>query len=1018
METTQDRIKEFLTSTYTLKGLNKERNEIASEVTKITIKEYPEKVLYTMYYTIFENDKEILKDKLDFDFPTSQYAYKAHKTQITIARIHKIVNVYKDGVSANTIYINFEKNEISFGNFLVFTDIEQGIEIIDKRKITDEQFQLYVERRLKLINREEYKNIYNQRRWDALPKMSKEWVLDEINNLKVNPRTVAKLNYLLKRDDVPNRINKAFLMAMKAVYDQKRDEITPLDVFFIDFDEELLKYLKKNLLTIKIRNLDMLVSKKNLYGTLIQTYIRKYLAGQQGTMRNMQQTQDTNPISEITQGRRVYFVNKDSIDEKIPVNINNMMGVIDPIFSSEQQSNVTNRFTNAISFKDGEMYIKVYTPKFEEKEIPIAEYMNNPILTYENIDYRTLTVKKNKDDAYQCYLYGDYVVRHLKDIKYYRHMDSLVSPATARLFGINKTYVGRGLYAGLHQTQNVTTVGATRTMIDTGSDTYAYDNTLSHIRAEYDGIIVGYEDHIVIIQTKDGDRIAQKVKDDYVESTNHSFMHYVPRFKIGDVVKKNDVLFSYNTFDDKGGLKMSVPALVMVGTYHSMENNDSFVISKSFAEKLGCEEEEHIDIVLYPDKYELQINDITSDVYEKIGLPKIGDTVIRDDILFKYGIKIDTDEGNVYKALRGRDLIKPKVYFVPYAIQSGTIRKIEIFKMSKNYSEKYEKYLKAIEDDCYRAQKAYFGKKFDEEKEQFEDLDAECVIRIKIAYVRMPTSGLKIAMHNGNKGTISKILNDDMMPRTKDNRRIDLIISSLAMVPRMLGGQAYMLYLGKLAVKLYERIKKDEIDDNMLLALKFLFPKERVINPQSILKKYGYEWGNSGFLRFQFAPYDNSINEDDLVMLQELTKIPAREYLWDAIDNVWIRNKVEVGYGDVSVLYMMASKKFKVTPTKLYTPTTSGYGAIRGLKHGQQAKQYGAGGYSYDYEKEGQSMSETINALASHGAVEEYKTLLRDRGINPTPEIVSSFDQMMLRLTTNFSQENTDNVDFLSLINR
>lgn len=1002
MSITQENIKNFLTTCYTLQGISKDKETINCNVGKINIIDYPEKIVYSMNYEILVNNKQFLKDKIDFEFPTNQFAYKAHKTQITIARIHKIVNVYKDGVSANTIYIDFSKNEISFGNFLVFTDIDQGIEIIDSRKITDEQYEKYVERRLKLVNKEDYKNVYNKKRWDELPKMSKQWVLDEINNLKVNPKTVAKLNYLLKRNDVPHRINKQFLQAMISVYNEKRDEITPLDIFFIDFDEELLKYLKKNLLTIKIRNLDMLTSNKNIYNTIVQTYIRKYLAGQEGTVRNMQQTQDTNPLSEITQGRRVYFVKGDSIENKIPVNINNMMGVLDPIFSSEQQSNVVNRFTNAISFIDGEMHIKVYDKNFEEKIIPIEEYMNNPVLTYEHIDYRTLKVKKNKEDAYNCYLYGDYVIRHLKDIPYYRHMDSLVCPATARIFGINKTYVGRGMYGGLHQIQNVKTIGASKSIIDTGADKYAYENTMSHIRSSVDGKIIDYKDNIVTIETKDGEKVSQLLENNYLESMNHSFMKYVPRFKIGDTIKKNDVLFSLNVFDDEGNLTMSVPTHIAVMTYHSLENNDSFVVSRSYAKKLGCEEEEVIDIVLYKDMYKFDINEITNDVYEKIGLPKIGETVYKDNILFKYGIKVNSNEGSIYTALSGKEYYKPKIYYVPFAIESGTVTSIEIIKYQK-YSEPYEKYLKDIEDDHYKNQKELLNKIKIKDKDAFEDLGAECVIRIHISYIRQPTSGTKLSVgRTGNKGTISKILEDEQMPKTKDGKIIDLIISPLAIIPRMLGGQAYLLYLGKLAFKLYERLSKNKIDGGTIEALKFLYPLEKIISPSRILSKYG---DKLGFLRFKFAPYENSINEEDLNKLQEWTKIPIREQLYDSLDNTWIRNKVEVGYADVDLLYMMASKKFKVSPTKVYETSTSGYGAIRGIKHGQQAKQYGSGTYSYDFEKEGQSLSETLGAIASHGAVDEYKELLRSRGINPTSEITSAFDQMMIRLSVHFSNK-------------
>lgn len=987
-----EQIKQYLLNLYQREVSNKMGDLISCKILNIETHEFPEKNSFILYYKIYENKKEILSDNISIDLPKSSYSYKEHKTNITIARIKKIISFYKNAISANMVYINFEKNELKLGNFIVFNDINIAKSIIDTKTITDEQFENNIKRVFQENKKLTYKNKYNLERWNALPEFTKEWVIEEIKNYIIYPRTSLKIKYLLKRES-SKKLDLKFINDLEEIYEKKLDIITPIDIDFIDFDGELLKYLKNNSYNITIRIIDKLQSTKNIYSNILQTYIKKYLNGLEGSVRNLQESQDTNPLSVVLQGRKIYFLkeNFESASDKESINIDNFYGIIDASHTAEKQPLINNKLTNAISFKDSQMYIKVYDPLFKEKEITIDEYIQKPILTYDMIDYRRKKVILQKDNLYNVYYLGEYTKKPLEEIPYYRHEDSIVSPSSARIPFNDKGYVGRNMYGQIQQGQSMVTLNSEPTIIDTGADYYVFDNFPGHIRSPESGEIINFKNDIVTIRTKKDEEVNIDLKEEYTETMTHNFNKYVPRFKIGDFVNKNDILFSYNAFTDDGKLQLSTPAFIAVMTFYSKENNDSFVVSKSFAKKLGCEEQYICEIELKSDKYKLDINPLGKDIYEKLNLPKPGLVLEQKDKIFSYGEYIgkEFEEGYIYSKLKKdhSPLIKLKTIYLPFEIRGGKVSKIEIIPL-KSYPEIYKKEFEELEKECYQYKKEKLGKNFRIEKEEYKDTDAEVIIKIYIDYIRQLVPSAKLSFLNGNKGTVSEILDDSLMPRTSEGKVIDLIISPLSIVPRMLGSQIYMLYLNKLAYKVYDRLKKKDIDSDLRKALKILFPNETNFNPSHILQNYSY----NNHLRFKFYPYDASITEEGLLNLMKLCKVNGKDKIYLPTEKVWVRNLVDTGYLDTMLLYLSGDKKFTVTPSILYNSySTTGYGKIRGYKE----KNKNAYGNSY-----GANIGEAIPAMQGYGADDELKTLLKNHNIDLRPEINAAFDQIMVRLVT------------------
>ena len=988
LDTTKD-IKDFLTKVYTISNHydNKNKDTYSSVVTKVEFHEYPEKPVFIVHYEIYKNQKLLKKSKLEILYPNSAYAYKKNKIEVTVARIDKVIKIYKNGIAANLIYINIETNEVTIGNFLVIKDIDFAKKLLDTRKLSKEDFEKYIERKITLKSKIEYYNEYNKKRFEELPELTEKWVLDEIKKIPINEKVFCKMKVVLKKENINPSLNAEFINNLLEIYKKKLDPITPLDIKHIDFDKELLNYLIRNKQTI-IAGIHAHIEKGELYENTITAFIKKHLTGQKNTIQNMQQAQNTTPLTELIQGSKVYFIDSHdtSMGEKIPVNMDNMMGIIDPVHTHEAKANVDNKFTNAISFTDGEMFIKVFDKNFVELTIPITEYMTSAVMTYEHIDYRIKKIIKTNDDVYNCYLFGEYTLRHIKEIKYLRHQDSLVSKSTQLIPFINKTYVGRQMYGALQYGQSVPTKSSNVSIISTGNEKNIYNETTSHIKAPVSGTIINYKDDVVIIQSDDGEEHKIEVKL-YKETMNHSFNKYIPRFKIGEHVEKDQNLFTFNTFKEDGSIALTTPTLTMIGTYYSMENNDSSVVSESYAKKLMHEEQDVIDIVLYKDRYKLKINEYGKDIFEKLGLPKIGTKIKQNEELFSYGVIEDTEESDIYNKITNKKLIKTKIFYVPFEIYEGTITKIEFLGL-KPINNEYTKYFKELDSACFSYKRSLLGKSYKPNSEEFKDSPAEAVIRIYVEYWRNLTAGSKLSLLNGNKNTVSNILPDNQMPKLKDGRIVDLVISPLAEIPRMLGSQPYYLYLGKIAFDLHKKLEKGEFNNDIKDALEYLYPMEKVIDPQKILKKYG----SNGYLRFTFPPYDTTLTEEKLLWLLEKSGLNQKEKVYDPIGKVWIRGLVDVGYLDVMLLHIMASKKLKITPTVVYTDSARGYGNLRGISGEIDGMKYGETG------EFGQSISETGTALTSHGAIDEYKTLLRSRNVDPSTEIIAAFDQLLMRL--------------------
>lgn len=238
--------------------------------------------------------------------------------------------------------------------------------------------------------------------------------------------------------------------------------------------------------------------------------------------------------------------------------------------------------------------------------------------------------------------------------------------------------------------------------------------------------------------------------------------------KPGDRVSKGSLLAASNYTDDNGTLAMGLNARVGLVPYKGYSMDDAIVISEGFAKRLRSEKTATFSQslsdgiktgrghfrALFPDKFNTrQLEAVDDD-----GVVKPGTVVQPGDPLIL--------------------ATRPKVL---------SSRAGEIGKLSKAMS--------AVRGD---ASTVWEG------KEEAEVVD---VARTKDGYKVLvrgesPTrEGDKVTFRSGQKGTVSRIIPDEHMPRTVDGQPLEVLLNPLGLPSRANVSLLYELLVGKIAAK-------------------------------------------------------------------------------------------------------------------------------------------------------------------------------------------------------------------------
>ena len=665
-----------------------------------------------------------------------------------------------------------------------------------------------------------------------------------------------------------------------------------------------------------------------------------------------QQDTNTNALSLVSQSGKTYFKSFNRETQKYvskTLDPKYFVGIIDPSYTADSALiNKKNQLARSAVIEDEGFKVKLMTKDFKPVVLDSTTYLMSAVLSSDNVDYVNKKLVPNEYGEYSVYQFGEYkYVSSLNEVDYIRYQDSIISEPTALLPFMNKSVPMRVMLAThMIADQAVPVVGAKPSIIYTDVNKEIYDESKQVLRSEVKGKVLGIGKEFINV---DGKPIEVPQSE---PTANHTTVTFNKQIKVGQNLKVGDVIAESNSFINKE-FAVSVPLLTAYTSWRGQEHEDAMVLSESAAKKLG-----HLDTttIRIPVKY------------SKINFPEIHDPKLDSHNLIVTGAKVKGGDTlfayNQVISNLGIDVNKLVVVKVPEHIQ-GTVRnvKFKIYESQKTHGVDSNKYLKPeysglpdllqhfnkrLHLDLSKEAEATgldgidIARKFQfitEEPSIADTLFAEIIITID--YINPAKMADKLVNFYGGKGTISKIVPDDMFLRMDDGRVIDIIISPLAILSRTNLSQMYESLLSLICVEFYRILDKYFTGDS---ATKAKYSEEVL---QSVandlywyesdvdLKKIYKESKQYGYCRVQVSSFDRHFTDELLKSMRDRLGIKDEVRLFDPVSGKYVRTPIRIGYQNFFRLHFFPENKMttrggnKGLNLKDRTPAIGGYGRIK-----------------------------------------------------------------------------------------
>jgi DNA-directed RNA polymerase subunit beta' len=299
------------------------------------------------------------------------------------------------------------------------------------------------------------------------------------------------------------------------------------------------------------------------------------------------------------------------------------------------------------------------------------------------------------------------------------------------------------------------------------------------IRALDDGTVKSVSKHRIVIGTKDGE-VEQPIYSN-LPLNNRSFIDATPIVKVGDAVKKDDVIADSN-FTRNGTLAIGVNLRTAYIPWKGLNFEDGVVITESAAKKLTSE---HMhQFVITPGKG------------TTLGTAKFMAAKPGEIDLERQG-KLDTD-GVVKKGaiLKGGDPlwvgVKEPRFDDPDAV---AMRRLGGNWTKKGFMEPWSE-----DNDGEVVDVVRMGKK----------------VKIYVKTKDPAQIGDKLTGRAGGKGIITKIIPDGQAPHTEDGEPVDIMLSPFGLPTRMNPSQILETAASKLATMDGDKLIKPYVVDNSI----------------------------------------------------------------------------------------------------------------------------------------------------------------------------------------------------------
>ena len=478
--------------------------------------------------------------------------------------------------------------------------------------------------------------------------------------------------------------------------------------------------------------------------------------------------------------------------------------------------------------------------------------------------------------------------------------------------------------------QTILIKNAERPTIKSGVEDNYLDVSTFLYRAKDNGVIVHIEPQFMIVMYDD------KTTDIFKTGFRNMYLNTID---ILDPLKKEDERFNrgdllcQSRFLKDGELAIGRNLLTGIAIWKGYNYEDALVVSESVSKH--CFTSFHSADLTFTIESGQVLLSLLDDDY--IPLPSIGQSVKKNEVIAKI------------KTLNGEEGFE-SINIEPYEVKAPidcTITEIEIY--PNNWNKQVDEFSKFIDNMISEQSDRYvilynkLRRFMDREKVEklitvwgLAKLDANTklgkyrykskkfggiIIKVHAVYEEKIGIGDKIANRHGNKGTISKILPDNLMPSLPDGRRIDILLNPLSIISRMNPGQVYELHLTEALYHLKTRLSEIVGEEQQREYLKGFLDIIDKSEDKWITQKIMDDYKGPDSLYLIQPPY-KSIHFRDLDKAVNYTNSSYVYKIKDPSNNLEIENPIAAGYMHWLKLVHRSSDKMSARSIGPYSKKT------------------------------------------------------------------------------------------------
>lgn len=432
--------------------------------------------------------------------------------------------------------------------------------------------------------------------------------------------------------------------------------------------------------------------------------------------------------------------------------------------------------------------------------------------------------------------------------------------------------------------------------------------------------------YTLIVYDKDNDiydGITRNVFEDLVENFGYMYVNTgIDSLKEGDEITEGDVLYHSTSYDHETMDYGFGNNMVVAYTTDPYTSEDAAKISVSGYYKTRAPFPESIMVGLNSNEY---LMNSFGDEYEHLGLPKIGEPVDKHIAVVRplFNDQILSDFNNkALKEVRDGDVVykvDDNTIVTDYIIYDNNDVPIEnpFYEQINELIKYQDRYFREIVEACQEIEAN--GGKLSEELDALYDRAMDMIdkekkwkikdsvfdnMKIEVQCYRLGygEKGNKYTGRYGNKSVIAKVVPDEEMFYTHDGRRVDLVISLLAIVNRTTGFVLYEIFINNASYQIRQHMMKLH---GLKLKEKILFDYIKCLNEEEYA---GMKEIYDSLDKKEKEEFINDAIERGITIYQ--TPIWETEYIWYRI--LRLLDMFEGIVGEVDLYIKKWNREYKV----------------------------------------------------------------------------------------------------------